>query len=246
MSAPFDELVAIEAREFARTLAARWAGLLEAELIGVYLIGSLAHGGFSRRYSDIDVAVITERGLSPERLDRLRAEAPGVPEELASKLSIFWTDRGFSIGRFLPLDRIDYLDRAVPLREREHVVPARPALDEVRGYLAGAPFANWQVACAGFAASNTLDPKDRKSYLRAILYPARFAFSWSTGSMASNDEAVYCLAEHAPEGLDIALIREALACRQAAADPDPLFAARTALPQQVSACATLIGRPPPL
>jgi hypothetical protein len=43
---------------------------LGTELIGAYLIGSLAHTKFSRRYSDVDIALITETGLSQQALDR--------------------------------------------------------------------------------------------------------------------------------------------------------------------------------
>ena len=74
---------------------------------------------------------------------------------------MFWTDRGCSLGRLPPLDRADYLDHAVTLYERERVVPARPTLDEIRAYLTGAPPANWAHAASTFAASDTLDPKDR-------------------------------------------------------------------------------------
>src|SRR5258705_3267503 len=131
-----DELAAGAAREFARALAVRWQETLQAELLGVYIIGSLAHGGFSRRYSDIDIGAITETGLSRSALNAMRAQAASVSDMLAPKLSIFWTDRSFSIGRFPPLDRADYLDHAVTLMERERVAPAWPALDEVRRYLA--------------------------------------------------------------------------------------------------------------
>jgi hypothetical protein len=241
MSASPDELVATAAREFARALAARWQTALGTELLGVYLIGSLAHGGFSRRYSDVDMAAITESGLAAEALDAMHAAAADVSPELAPKLSIFWTNRRFGVGRFPPLDRGDYLEHAVTLTERERVMPARPTLEEVRGYLAGIPFAKWAAAAQAFAASNALDPKERKSYLRALLYPARFVFSWMTGRIGSNDEAVAYLADQAPLGLDVALARGALVCRQEAADPDPLFADRTLLPRQVAACAALIS-----
>ena len=130
-----DDLAANAAREFAAALAARWQALLGDNLLGVYLLGSLAHGGFSRRYSDIDVAVVTEAGLTPADFDAMRAEAAAISPELAAKVSIFWTDRGFSIGRFPPLDRADYLDHGVTLIERERVTPPRPGLDEVRAYL---------------------------------------------------------------------------------------------------------------
>ena len=52
-----------------------------------------------------------------------------------TKVSVFWADRNFSLGRFPPLDRIDYLDHAIALIERERLRPPRPTLDEIRRYL---------------------------------------------------------------------------------------------------------------
>ncbi len=234
-TAPADDLAAAAARDFARTLCAQWESQLADEVLGVYLIGSLAHGGFSRRYSDIDVALITERGLDQAVLQGLCAQALALSSELGPKVSVFFTDRGFKGGRFPPLDRADYLDYAVPVIERERVTPSRPSLDEVRGYLAGAPFTNWIHSADAFAASETLAPQDRKSYLRALLYPARFVASFMTGKMMSNDDAVVRLREFCPPDLDASLIHRALECRCAAADPDDLFPARTLLPGQVAA-----------
>jgi hypothetical protein len=99
----------------------------------------------------------------------------------------------------------------------------------------------WQKAVDTFAAADSLAPKDRKSYLRAHLYPARFVFSFMAGAMASNDDAVAYLDRCAPAGLDVGLIRRALAIRHAAADPDELFPERTTLPQQFAACAALVA-----
>lgn len=237
-----DAAAASAARDFAVTCATAWQTHLGEALLGVYLIGSLAHGGFSRRYSDIDVAVITESGLTPSDFDTLRTGATAISGELAAKLSIFWTDRTFSAGRFPPLDRVDYLDHGVALLERARIKPARPALAEIRDYLTGKPFEAWSQGAAQFAVLDTLEPKSHKPYLRAHLYPARFVYSYMTGRMGSNDDAVAWLKDRAPPGLDVALIAKALDCRRAAADPDPLFAARTALPRQVAACAALVSR----
>ena len=98
------------------------------------------------------------------------------------------------------------------------MAPQRPDIGEVRRYLAGEPFASWKKASEDFATSAQLDAKNRKSYLRALLYPARLLFSWATGRMDSNDVAVRYVAEQAPDGLDIELVQRALACRQAASD----------------------------
>jgi predicted nucleotidyltransferase len=226
---------------FARAVAARWQTALGGDLLGVYLIGSLAHGGFSRRYSDVDVAVVTERGLSQVALDGLHAEAVALSAEWGPKVSVFWTDRRFAVGRFPPFDRIDYLDRGMALIERERAAPARPTLEEIRHYLRDAPFANWCGNAQRFAAATTLEAAERKGYLRALLYPARLCFSYLTGRMSSNDNAVAFLGEQRLPGLDLASIEQALQCRRAAADPDPLFAARAILPAQVDACATLLA-----
>jgi predicted nucleotidyltransferase len=229
--------------DFVRRIVPFWQAALWSELLGIYLIGSLAHGGFSRRYSDIDMALVTEAGLSPQALDRVRSQVAAVSAEWAAKLSIFWTDRQFRIGRFPPLDRIDYIDHAVVLMERERVRPVRPRLEEIRNYLGGAPFANWTEQARRFASAETLDPKDHKAYLRTLLYPGRFCYSWMTGCMGSNDEAVAFLGKTRPARLDVSLISRALQCRHADADPDSLFPARTRLPSQVDACATLLMRP---
>lgn len=236
-----DQAASSAAAAFAKSLVANWQAALGTELLGVYLIGSLAHGGFSRRYSDVDMAVISERGLGTETIDRLRGEAAALSPDWGPKVSVFWTDRHFAIGRFPPLDRIDYLERPVVLFEREQVQPARPALEEIRAYLRGAPFTNWAERARLFASGEALDPKDRKAYLRALLYPARFCYAYTSGHMGSNDDAVTFLQERPPAGLDLASIAQALQCRQAATDPDPLFALRSILPAQVQACAGLIA-----
>ncbi len=154
------------------------------------MLGSLAHGGFNRLYSDIDMALVAENGIDQATLEAVKTEAAALSPELTTKLSIFWSNRQFSMGRFPLLDRVDYLDHAVALIERERVNPIRPTLQDIRGYLGGVPFANWAASATHFACLDTLGSNERKSYLRALLYPARFIYSWMTGSMASNDGAV--------------------------------------------------------
>lgn len=236
-----DLLAARAAGEFARRLVPCWQVMLGNELLGVYLIGSLAHGGFSARYSDIDMAVITESGLSAAAIDQVKREAAALSADWGSKVSVFWTDRNFSVGRFPPLDRLDYLECAIVLMERERVRPARPTLDDIRAYLSGAPFANWAERARQFAAAATLEPKERKAYLRALLYPARFCYGYLAGRMGSNDDAVAFLHEQPPARLDLSSIERALQCRRHADDPDSLFTLRSMLPAQIEACAAVIA-----
>jgi hypothetical protein len=243
MTSPDDpnEVARTSAMDFARRLVRHWQDALGAELLGAYLIGSLAHAGFNRRYSDIDLAIVTQSGLQQDTLDSLKGEAAALSDIWGSKVSIFWADRSFSLGRFPPLDRVDFLDHAVALMERERLRPPRPALQEIRQYLRGPIFATWVDRARSFAGAETLDPKDHKMYLRTILYPGRFCYSWMTGCIGSNDDAVTFLNKRSVRGLDIDLIARALRCREAADDPDVLFPARTALLAQFDACASLFA-----
>lgn len=238
-----DDSAGVAAIGFANSIVPFWRAELGPELLGVYLIGSLAHGGFSRRYSDIDIAVVTEAGLSTQTLDRVRGEAIALSADLGSRVSVFWTDRHFSLGRFSLLDRVDYLDHALALMEHHRVRATGPSHDEIRPYLADAPFANWRASARRFASAEILEPQDRKAFLRTLLYPARFCYSWMTGRMGSNGEAVAFLGEALPARFDLTLISRALQCRQADADPDPLFPARISLSSQVDACLTLLSGP---
>lgn len=235
-----DEPARRAALAFAEKMARFWAERLGTQLLGVYAIGSLAHGGFSRRYSDIDMLVLAEAGLSPANQEAMRAEAARIAPDLAGKLSLFWSDRTFAIGRFPPLDRLDYIDRPHPLVERARVPCPRPSLAEIRTYLDGKPFTSWAERAQSFAAAAALDPQDRKAFIRTFLYAARLVFSWKTGDIASNDDAVAFLADNAPAGLDTDLVQRALALRQTAADPDPLWPERGRLPALVAACKILV------
>ena len=235
-----DEKVRTAATDLAQNLAEFCDDFLASDFIGFYLLGSLAHGGFNRRYSDIDVALISEHGIDDAQHAAFETQAQKFAPDLAHRVSLFWSDRSFTAGRFPPLDRLDYIDRAIPLIEREKVTIKPPGLDEIRAYLRGAPFNQWSERGSRFATQLALKPDDRKTYLKTLLYPARFAFSWITGEIASNDDAIAYLEQNPPKGLDLPLLGRALQCRHDAADPDSLFAERDMLPDQYNACANLM------
>lgn len=239
---PDDEAVRTAAADLAQHLGTFWQDRLGDSFLGFYMLGSLAHGGFNRRYSDIDLGLVSEDGIQDTDIDAMRQSAANRAPDLSSKVSLFWSDRTFSKGRFPPLDRLDYLDHAVAVTERERVAPSRPTIEDVRDYLGGGPFENWAAATAKFVAMPALLPDDHKPFLRAFLYAGRFGYSWQTGLMASNDAAISWLHEHPPKGLDLGLLDRALDIRHAAADPDPLFPDRTRLPDMVDACRDLMGR----
>jgi hypothetical protein len=236
-----NDVARAEATDFARRLVLHWADALGTELLGGYLIGSLAHAGFSWRYSDIDVALVTAAGLPEQVPAGLRDQAVARSPRWGPKVSLFWTDRHFVRGRFPLPDRIDYLDHAVAVTERERVRPERPALADIRQYLSGDALADWVDRALRLAAAKTLEPKEHKACVRVFLYPARFCYTWLTGRIGSNDDAVSFLANRHVARLDLGSISRALECRCDAADPVALFGERTVLWQQIDACTTLVS-----
>ena len=93
---------------------------LGAALVEVYKLGSLAHGGFSNIYSDIDVGLLLNCTEPPETVSALIAEAKNFDAEYGKKLSIFWGNAEFSWGRLPVIDRLDLLDHGVPLLRGRH------------------------------------------------------------------------------------------------------------------------------
>jgi hypothetical protein len=233
---PAHAIVPGDVSDFVRDLAALWDRQLGKDLAGVYLIGSLAHGGYSTRYSDIDVALIVERPLAGAELDRINKGAVLRSAALASKVSLFWTDAKFSAGRFPILDRIDYLDHAVPLLERRHVAPVPPTLRQVHAYLRAEALDRWSRQVARFAALDDLVSSDYRTYLRTLLYPGRFLYSWETGHVASNDDAVVYVGRRNLFGADYNVVARALRCRNDGDDPASLFSERGTLPRLLSIC----------
>jgi hypothetical protein len=232
------------ALDFAGDVAAAWNHHLGDRLLGIYVIGSLAHDGFSAHYSDIDMAVVAEDTLTSQDMAHMFGRATALSAELAPKLSLFWTNRNFSVGRFPALDRVDLIDHGMPLIERQNSRPPRPTLGQIRAYLGADPLRNWSLQVEKLSALTELTSNNRKAYLRALLYPARFAYSWTTGAMASNDDAVAWLRPHAPPGIDVDLVEQALRCRNDGRDPDHLFPERSKLSRQRDACLRLAAELP--
>jgi len=230
----------LAAMAFARALAQRCDQRFGEKILGIYLIGSLAHGGFAPRYSDIDLALVVRDQLASDDLDVIRAEAAAESSRLAPLLSVFWADPDFRIGRFPPLDRADLIDHGVTLRERVRRRPSCPTLPQVRSYMRGEPLRNWCEQVAQFAAIETVAGEDHKRYLRALLYPARFLYSWESGTIASNDAAVSFL-EGTKFNLDLDLIKRALHCRNQGSDLTALFPERSKLTAQRDAVLTHVA-----
>jgi hypothetical protein len=139
-------------------------------------------------------------------------------------------------GRFPVLDQIDFLDNRALIFEKELVFPMRPSVDIIRKYLLNHPIEYWTEKTNYFSQLQSWNEKEAKEFLRCLLYPARFIYTYSKGLMTSNDEAVSFLREIYESNflrysfqdskqcqLSIEPIEEALIIRNLEQEPHSLF-----------------------
>lgn len=191
---------AVAARTIAAESARAHQDAFPERLVAVYLLGSLAYGGYAPAVSDIDLAVILTdtRDGDADTIQRT-GEALRGQSDLHRKLSVFWSSLpalrdGRDDGRFPTLDRLQLADHGLLLLGR-HVAPqvARPAPDEL--LLAGARFAVDILATDEVVAEFHRPRRllaDPVWFTKAVLFPVRFRYTHARtgGRAATNDEAI--------------------------------------------------------
>ena len=230
-----------EIDDYVGCVAENFQSQLGASLVEAYKIGSLAHGGFSKIYSDIDVGLVLNSPNPPGDMDRMIGEAKALDDEYGKKLSIFWGNPEYSWGRLPVLDRLDLLDHGVPLLNNLRTDFRRPTKDEVRQELRQSVERSWKPKIGELSRLTELEPKNRKPYIRAILYSARLIFSWDNLAMDSNDRAVEYLREVRPPELDLLPIEKALACRQGECSAEEVFSIGADLSRQLESTVSYIS-----
>ena len=218
--------------DYVSRVAEHFRSQLGSSLVEVYKIGSLAHGGFSEIYSDLDLGLILSCPIPPTGMDRMIDGAKTLDDHYGSKLSVFWGNPELSWGRLPALDRLDLLDHGVPLLNNRWADFRRPSKDEIRQQLSQTIERSWKPKIDELSQLKKLDLKDRKPYIRAILYPARLIFSWDNFAVDSNDRAVEYLRSVRPPGLDLHPIEMALACRQGTCSAEKMFFLKADLNRQ--------------
>ena len=198
-------------------------------LVEAYELGSLAHGGFSNIYSDIDVGLLLNCAEPPAEMLALIAEAKTLDAEYGKKLSVFWGNPEFTWGRLPVIDRLDLLDHGAPLLHGVKPTFRRPTKEEIHREQLQSIERSWKSRLPELNALTSLEPKDRKPYIRAILYAARLIYTWDNLTVDSNDRAVEYLHQVQPPGLDLKPIDLALACRNEKCTAEDVFALRTDL-----------------
>jgi hypothetical protein len=229
-----------EIEVFVKKVAEFFKAQFGPSLVDAYKLGSLAHGGFSNIYSDIDVGLLLNCPEAPAPMAELVADAKTLDAEYGKKLSIFWGNPEFIWGRLPHLDRLDLLDHGVPLLNSHRPQFRRPTKQEIRDELLRSIERSWKPRLPELNSLTELTPGKRKPYIRAILYAARLIYSWDNLAMDSNDRAVEYLHQVQPPGLDLNPIDLALACRQEKCTAEDVFALHTDLNRQCESAVSYI------
>jgi predicted nucleotidyltransferase len=210
-------------------------------LVEVYKLGSLAHGGFSAVYSDIDVGVLLDCSEPPAGMAEAIDEAKDLDPRYGKKLSVFWGNPDCAWGRLPVIDRLDLLDHALPLLRGHKPQFRRPAEAEIHQALRESFERSYRPRVPEFDSLRRLEPHQRKPYIRAVLYPARLIYTWDNLAVDSNDRAVEYLRRVCPPNLDLKPIDLALACRQGKSTADEVFALAPNLNRQFEAAFSYIS-----
>ena len=146
------------------------------------------------------------------------------------------------MGAVACTDRVDLLDHGVPLLNGIKPDFARPSKEAIRQMLRESLEKNYMPKAVELSALSSLEEKDRKPYIRSILYPARCIYSWDLLDVSSNDTAVEHLKKVSPSGLDLRPIAMALECRRGKCSAEDVFGLRTDLQRQYEATLAYINR----
>jgi hypothetical protein len=189
-------------------------------LLAAYALGSLAHGGFSRLVSDIDLALIVSdpaRSTDSATIHAVAEAERAKGSELHTRLSVFWgtpsTLSGVqSGGRFPALDRLDLIEsgRLIAGSDDARRGLPRPSTREL--IVTGAEFAldhlagvRPPTATTGELGSMRLAQDDAvqeilvpellvdhgiRRVTKLVLFPVRFLYTAATGRVGTNDAAV--------------------------------------------------------
>jgi hypothetical protein len=229
-----------ELDDYCNTIAAYFKRHLGADLVEAYKLGSLAHGGFSQIYSDIDMCLLMACREAPPEMAQLIADAKELNSTHGKRLSVFWGNPAHTWGRLPVLDRVDLLDHGVPLLATHRPDFPRPNKASIREALLQSVEKSWGPNTKELSTLSELTQEKRKPYVRCLLYPARLIYSWDHFEIASNNRAVAYLHEIEPPGLDLRPIQLALECRHERYEVESIFSERVSLTEQFASATAYI------
>ena len=186
--------------------------VLGSEIEAIFVLGSLAHGGFAPLVSDVDVAIIV-RVTAPGTVERMARVQTLVVERgsspLSERLSVFWADwhtvrtgEG-AHSRLGPVDRLDLLDSGRLLLGSDMREPSlRPSHQELVVMSADHILNKFTDAyLERLRDTRVLLAGGPRAVTKAILFPVRFMYTLGTGRIGLNDDSArWYAAEGLPGG----------------------------------------------
>jgi hypothetical protein len=227
-------------------------------LLAAYALGSLAHGGFSKLVSDIDLGLIVgdpPRAGDDSIIRRVADAERSKGSALHERLSVFWGTPATlggerEGGRFPALDRLDLIENGRLLAGSDDPRLGLPRPDARELIVTGAEFALERLAGIRRSASGPAqgsgpageDPVEEtrspdlliargvRHLTKHVLFPVRFLYTAATGRVGTNDAAVadYLADDTAPS---TGLVAAALAWRTS--PPTDVVAATALLREQI-------------
>jgi hypothetical protein len=190
--------------------------VLGSEIEAIFVLGSLAHGGFAPLVSDVDVAIVvgvTGLGTAEQMacVQSLVVEQGSSP--LSERLSVFWADwhtvrtgEG-AHSRLGPVDRLDLLDSGRLLLGSDQREPSvRPSHQELVVTSADHILNKFTDAYLDeLRDTRALLAGGPRAITKAILFPVRFIYTLRTGRIGLNEDSARWYAAEGLPGSALAL-----------------------------------------
>lgn len=171
--------------------------LLGDQCMAVYLMGSLARGGFSEIASDIDIGIILKEPLQgvSAKIDEIKAISLKQYPSVNNAVSIFWGSvdsiNGVEdLGRYPPFDRLDLIVYGLLLSGqdlRAELIKPSQRLLEVASTEFSLDYLGNKQRVDEFLHCQKIVEKGPVYVTKTILFPARFLYLAETGGIAGND-----------------------------------------------------------
>jgi predicted nucleotidyltransferase len=184
--------------------------VLGDEIEAIFVLGSLAHGGFAPLVSDVDVAIVVAAtapgtGERMARVQTLVVDKASSP--LSERLSVFWADWHAvrtgedAYSRLGPVDRLDLLDSGRLLLGSDLREPSvRPSREELVVMSADHILDKFtDTYLERMRDTPALLDGGPRAVTKAILFPVRFTYTLGTGRIGLNaDSARWYAGEDLP------------------------------------------------
>jgi len=168
--------------------------------LSVFVMGSLARGGFSEAVSDIDLGLVSGKSLSnaKEEFAIIKKQLMQKYPSIKNNISIFYgsvseINKKEGVFRYPPFDRLDLIKHALLVSgddiRHKLIVPQKEEL-----LLATADFAldylTTEVRINEFKNQELIIGKGLTYFTKTVLFPVRFIYFEKTGKISGNDVSV--------------------------------------------------------